>query len=108
MTQVAAGIPLPSEGRARVRRSDPFYLEHTGGRFWTITWPYDFPRGYKECGVDFEPSRRQFRCRNGAVWDLDGEVVRNPDPARFPDDSLHREPAPVAYDGFVLVHLPTH
>lgn len=108
VTQVAAGIPLPSEGEARVRHSDRFYLEHTGGRFWTITWPYNFPRGYKECGVRFEPSRGQFRCRNGAVWDREGQVVRNPDPARFPDDALYREPAPVSYDGFVLVHLPSH
>jgi hypothetical protein len=109
VTQVAAGIPLPSERRgSRMRHSDRFYLEHTADGFWAITWPYDFPRGYKECGVRFEPTPRQFGCRNGAVWDLDGQVVRNPDPARFPDDGLHRESAPVSYDGFVLVQLPSH
>ena len=59
--------------------------------------------GYKECGVRFEPSRRQFTCRNGAVWDLDGQVVRNPAPARFADDALYRESAPFSYDGFALV-----
>jgi hypothetical protein len=109
VTRVAAGIPLPSEGPGSgVLRSERFYLEHAAEGFRTITWPNNLSRGYKECGVRFEPSRRQFTCGNGAVWDLDGQVVRNPDPARFADDALYRESAPVSYDGFVLVHLPSH
>jgi hypothetical protein len=96
VTQVEAGIPLPREGRGtRVHFSDRFYLEHTADGFRTITWPHDSARGYKGCGVRFEPSRRRFTCRNGAVWNLDGQVVRNPDPARFADDPLYRESAPL-------------
>jgi hypothetical protein len=38
------------------------------------------------------------------VWDIKGNVIKNPDPAKHPDDPLERTQAAVA-DGYVLVPL---
>ncbi len=106
VAQVAAGIELPWSRPGHVQRSGRFYLEHTRAGFSIVTWPNNDPRGYKACGPRFDPSRRRFTCPNGAVWDLQGRVVRNPDPAVHPDDQLQLSGAVVSFDGYVLVQLP--
>lgn len=87
------------------RKSAPFDLVHTGDGFWKIDWPSYYAHPYTSCGVRFDPRRRQFRCRNGAIWDLEGNVVRNPDPTRYHDQPLSRTPVTVSYDGYVVVLL---
>jgi hypothetical protein len=102
VTEVPAGLPL----RYHTFRSGRFYLEHTKDGFWTITWPDDYLHGYKACGPHYDAARHRFTCPNGAVWDLEGKVVTNPNPKEHPDDPLQREIASVA-DGYVLVSLPS-
>jgi hypothetical protein len=102
VTEVQAGLPLPYY---RERRSGRFYLEHTTDGFWTITWPDDLLHGYKACGPHWDVKRRLFTCPTGALWDIEGRVVKNPDPARDQDDPLRRTQAAEA-DGDVLVSLP--
>ncbi len=101
VTEITAGLPLPYH---RKLRSGPFYLEHTADGFWTMTWPSNYLHDYKACGPRFDATRRRFTCPSGAVWDLQGRVLRNPDPAKHPDDPLIRARALVA-GGFLLVSL---
>jgi len=87
-------------------KSGRFYLEHTADGFWTITWPDNYLHGYKACGPHFDSKQHRFTCPSGAVWDVKGRVVKNPDPEKHPDDPLQRTEAGVA-DGYVLVSLPS-
>ena len=50
--------------------------------------------------------RKRFTCPSGAVWDIQGLVIKNPDPAQFQDDSLVRNQVATAYSD-VLVELPS-
>jgi hypothetical protein len=102
VTEVPAGYPLPYYKKLRSGR---FYLERTAGGFWTLTWPSTgYIHGYRACGPHFDVAKRRFTCPNGAVWDLQGRVVKNPDPPSHPDDPLERTHAAEA-DGYVLVSL---
>ncbi len=101
VTEIPAGFRLPYY---RKLRSGRFYLEHAADGFWTITWPSNYLHGYKACGPHFDAASRRFTCPSGAVWDIKGKVVKNPDPAKHPDDPLERTQAAVA-DGYVLVSL---
>jgi hypothetical protein len=102
VTEVPSGLPLPS---TRKLRSGRFYLEHAADGFWTLSWPKGLEHGYRSCGPQYEANRRRFTCPTGAVWDFEGEVIRNPNPRRYADDPLARTRAVVA-DGDVLVSLP--
>ena len=101
VTEFPAGFPLPYYKKLRSGR---FYLEHTADGYWTITWPSNYLHGYKACGPHFDAATRRFTCPSGAVWDLQGRVVKNPDPRTHVDDPLERTQARVA-DGYVLVPL---
>jgi hypothetical protein len=101
VTEIAGGLRLPYYRKLRSGRS---YLEHTKDGFWTITWPDSYLHGYKACGPHFDAKRQRFTCPNGAVWDLMGRVIKNPDPSQHPDDPLERTEAAVA-NGDVLISL---
>jgi hypothetical protein len=102
VTEIPAGFKLPYY---RKLRSGRFYLEHAADGFWALTWPSSgYRRGYRACGPHFDPKSRRFTCPSGAVWDIKGNVIKNPDPAKHPDDPLERTQAAVA-DGYVLVPL---
>jgi hypothetical protein len=95
-----------TEIRAKPKlRSGGFYLEHAADGFWAISWPDNTLHGYKACGPHYDATHRRFTCANGAVWDFEGKVVNNSDPARDQDDPLYRSQAEVA-DGYVLLQLP--
>lgn len=102
VTEIAAGIRLPYY---RKLQSGRFYLEHAADGFWQITWPGDLLHGYKACGPHWDAAHHRFTCPSGAVWNFEGGVVKNPDPAHDQDDPLSRQQVSVA-DGDVLVQLP--
>jgi hypothetical protein len=82
----------------------PFYLVHTDRGIYALAWRSDFVGGYKDCDLRFDAKARQFFCRQkGARWDLQGGLVRNPDPARHPVDRLPVLLVRISLDGHVLV-----
>ena len=89
--------------RSSYGRPFPFYLVRTTAGFYALAWPDDLSGGYKDCPVAFDAATREFSCPNGAVWALDGSVVRNPDPSVHPDDPLAVLLVRVSVDGHVLV-----
>jgi hypothetical protein len=92
--------------RRGTQRVSPSFLVHTRDGLWEVTPSNNvsLAHGYKSCGVRFDAARRRFFCSNGAVWDLAGDVIVNPNPKLHPDDPLQRQTAPVSYDGHVLVY----
>lgn len=80
----------------------PFYLVRVPRGFYALAWPDDVAGGYKDCAVTYEPTAQVFSCPNGAMWALDGSVIRKPQPDR-PDDPLSVLLVRISLDGHVLV-----
>jgi len=83
-------------------RRMPFFLVHSQDGFFEVSAPEGYAPGYA-CDIRFDRAARKFQCPNGAVWNLSGDVLVNPDPSRYQNEPLQRAVAPVSFDGHVLV-----
>jgi hypothetical protein len=84
----------------------PFYLVHAPGGFYTLSWPENLDRGYKNCDVQLDRPQLEFFCReNGARWNRVGRVLVNPNPTKYQNDPLELARGKVAHDGHVLANL---
>lgn len=79
-------------------RAETFFLVRTKGGFHTISTPAGVP-GFERCRLRYVPARRQFTCL-GIRWNIFGVRVAGRGGPQWP---LHRWPAPISYDGWVLV-----
>jgi hypothetical protein len=80
----------------------PFFFVHSRDGFFEVRAPEGYAHDYA-CDIRFDRAARKFQCPNGAVWNLTGRVLVNPDPSRYMDEPLQRAVAPVSFDGHVLV-----
>jgi SurA N-terminal domain len=101
VTRIRGGINLPSPPNpGQVERSRPFYLVHGKSGFLEFAWS-----SRSICNVRFDAVHSLFRCEDGSAWNLRGKVVRKPNIASYSDDQPYVSPAPISFDGYVLVNV---
>ena len=85
-----------------------FFLVHAPGGFYAIGHTANRVGGFPACLLQFDRSRSQFFCSNGARWDRVGRVVVNPNPDRLRDDPLQVFQTRVSQDDHVLVSTSSY
>jgi hypothetical protein len=101
VTRIRGGVKLPNPPNpGQVLRSRPFYLVHAKDEFVELAWPKR-----SLCGVRYDAAHRLFRCRDGTAWNLHGRVLGHPNAVTYSNDQPYTSPAPVSFDGYVLVNV---